>query len=467
MQQQFPIENIDIFIPPKRKRGRPAGRKKVKITGKVGRPRKDAKVLPINTTFVFHLNRSCDSQILINRGGSRSSKSYSIAQLLIEYFFTIPKIKILMLRKTQPALRTSIKPLVYEILNLYNLRSKITEVKQDMNLWSPVKGLIHFGGLDDPEKIKSSDWSIIWCEESNEFTYEDFINLKLRLSTPTYRDFRNKMILSFNPVDEFCFIKTKIIDNKSEDFTEIVSNYKLNPFLSADYVKTIESLEFQDANYFRIFAQGEWGKLENVIYNNWEIVSYLLEGEKIFGLDFGFVNPTAFVQLNVDGLEVGIQQKIYQSGLTNQDLIRELHSIMTKEEKEQCPIYADSAEPQRIEELNREGFWVIPANKSVKDGIDYVKRCRLRITNDSDNIIKEIRGYSRKTDKNGRVLEEPVKFNDHGLDAIRYGLHTHALRNIRRSNIVKIAPSLGEVESFADKETIKYSMRKSWLSDRS
>jgi len=275
------------------------------------------------------------------------------------------------------------------------------------------------------------------------------------------------MILSFNPVDEFCFIKTKIIDNKSEDFTEIVSNYKFNPFLSADYVKTIESVEFQDANYFRIFAQGEWGKLENVIYNNWEIVSYLSEGEKIFGLDFGFVNPTAFVQLSVDGFEVGIQQKIYQSGLTNQDLIRKLHSIMTKEEKEQCPIYADSAEPQRIEELNREGFWVIPANKSVKDGIDYVKRCRMRITNDSDNIIKEIRGYSHKTDKNGRVLEEPVKFNDHGLDAIRYGLHTHALRNIRRSNIVKIAPSLGEVEFFTDEETIKRNMRKSWLSDRS
>ena len=137
---------------------------------------------------------------------------------------------------------------------------------------------------------------------------------------------------------------------------------------------------------------------------------------------------------------------------------------MTKEEKEQCPIYADSAEPQRIEELNREGFWVIPANKSIKDGIDYVKRCRMRITNDSDDIIKEIRGYSYRMDRNGRVLEEPVKFNDHALDGVRYGLYTHALNNIRRKDVGPvIAPLLGEVESFVSKEMEREQYGRDWL----
>ena len=116
--------------------------------------KKNPSVTPIGTTLVFYLNRTSNAQIVLNRGGARSSKSYSITQLLIEWFFTIPKIKILMLRKWQPSLRLSVKPLVWEIIDSYNLRHKVTEVKQDMNLWSPRKGLIHMGGLDEPEKIK-------------------------------------------------------------------------------------------------------------------------------------------------------------------------------------------------------------------------------------------------------------------------------------------------------------------------
>jgi phage terminase large subunit len=417
-----------------RKRGRPRKLKSVrKEKGPIGRPLKTVGMVPITSSVVFHWNRQADAQIIINRGGSRSTKSWSIAQLLIEWFFTIPRIKILILRKTQPSLRVSVIPQIFTLLELYNLRSRIVEVKQDRNLWSPVKGLIHFGGLDDPEKIRSTDWNVIWMEEATEFEYDDFINLKLRLSTPTYGTFRNKLFMSFNPVDEYSWIKTKIADEQTEDFIDIHSNYLYNPFLSEDYIRTVEMLQFQDPNYWRIFGLGEWGKLEHIIYSNWTISPYLMDGETIFGLDFGFNNPSSLIQINVDGLEAGVQQKVYQSGLTNSDLIQKMNLAMTADQKSKCPIYADSAEPQRIEELNREGFWVVPANKSVKDGIDFVKRVRLRITDDSDNIKKEVKGYSYRTDKNSRVLEEPIKFNDHAMDAIRYALFTHNQGNIQNT----------------------------------
>ncbi len=429
-QQVQSEENNNFYIPPKRKKGRPKGSVKVKkdvVKLGRGRPKKNANSSAIKTTLIFHLNRSCEAQIIVNRGGARSSKSYSIMQLLVEYFFTIPKIKIFILRKTQPSLRTSVRPLLYEILDAYNLRSRIIEVKADNNIWSPVKGLIHFGGLDDPEKIRSSEWNIVWMEESSDFSYEDFINLKLRLSAPIYQDFRNRIILSFNPVDEFCYIKTKIIDNKSEDFKEIVSTYKLNPFLSKDYVKTIEALEYQDANYFRIFAKGEWGRLENIIFSNWITVPEMPVGEEIYGLDFGYTNPSSLIRLKVDGLEAGVECLLHQPGLTNSDLIVQMNRIFTPEQKSSCPIYADSAEPQRIQEIKDAGFWILPADKSVQDGIDYCRRHKLKIKEDSDQILKEIKGYSYRTDKNGKVLEEPVKFNDHCVDAMRYGLYTHYL----------------------------------------
>jgi len=205
MLQQTENQETDVFVPPKRGKGRPFGSRSKSDASRPLKNRSSGDLKPINTTLVFHLNKMADTQVILNRGGARSSKSYSIMQWMIEVFFTIPRVKILILRKVSPSLRTSVKPLFYEIIDLYDLRSKINEVKLDNNVWSPVKGLIHFSGLDSPEKIRSSDWNVIWIEESTDFTYDDYVNLRLRLSSPTYQDFRNKIILSFNPVDEFSF----------------------------------------------------------------------------------------------------------------------------------------------------------------------------------------------------------------------------------------------------------------------
>mgnify|MGYP003393537867 CR=1 FL=1 len=439
MLQQIELQDGVQYIPPKRKRGRPFGTGKKNKPEKqaIGRPGKNVGSITVNTTLVFHLNKESEAQIIINRGSARSSKSYSIMQLLVEWFFTIPKIKILILRKTQPALRTSVRPLINEIIDLYNLRSRIIEVKADNNLWSPVKGMIHFGGLDDPEKIKSSDWSVVFMEEATEFDYQDFLQLKLRLSTPTYQDFRNKVILSFNPIDEFHWIKEKVLNNATEDVCEIHSTYRLNPFLNPDYVKTIEALEFQDENYYRIFAEGQWGRLENIIFSNWITVPEMPVGEEIYGLDFGFINPSSLVRVRVDGLEAGVECLLSQSGLTNSDLIVQLNRLLTPEQKAKSIIFADAAEPQRIQEIKDAGFWIMAADKSVKDGIDYTKRHHLKILEDSDVLIKEIRGYSYRSDKNGRVLEEPIKFNDHCLDALRYALYTNWINTSRNIPNIK------------------------------
>ena len=96
---------------------------------------------------------------------------------------------------------------------------------------------------------QSTDWNTIFVEEASEFDIDDYRQLKLRLSSPTYGSYRNHMFLSFNPQDENSWLKTDVIDNASEDLTEIVSNYRMNPFLSDDYRRTIEALKYQNYNY--------------------------------------------------------------------------------------------------------------------------------------------------------------------------------------------------------------------------
>jgi phage terminase large subunit len=379
----------------------------------------------VPATRVFYRNRAARAQIIINRGGRGSSKSYSIAQLLLIKFLTEKEKKILILRKTLPSLRISTWLLWMDLIDRYGVGPYIGEHRALLN-YTYGRNLLHFGSLDDPEKIKSTDWNYIWIEEANEFAYEDFIILKLRLSAPSLDGKRNQIFVSFNPVDEFSWIKEKVVDGKEEK-EEIVSTYKDNPFLHPDTVQMLEQLREQDRNYHRIYALGQWGRLEDLVYSNYDFVYDLPSSddhlETIYGLDFGFNAPTALIRIMLKDGEAWEKEMLYQSGLTNAELIEKLKELVPNRSDY---IFADSEEPQRIEEIHGAGFNIYPAQKSVKDGIDHVKRHKCHITHDSENLKKEKLSYAWKKDKNGHVLDEPIKFRNHAMDAERYALFTYS-----------------------------------------
>jgi len=104
--------------------------------------------------------------------------------------------------------------------------------------------------------------------------------------------------------------------------------------------------------------------------------------------------------------------------VTNTELIEVLKQLVSPYD----PIYCDAAEPARIEEIKRAGFKAIAANKDVKAGIDFIKSRKLFIHQGSVNLLKEIKSYKFKVNKNkvGNTPEEPLKLNDHAMDAMRY-----------------------------------------------
>ncbi|MBO7605362.1 MAG: terminase large subunit, partial [Elusimicrobiaceae bacterium] len=114
---------------------------------------------------------------------------------------------------------------------------------------------------------------------------------------------------------------------------------------------------------------------------------------------------------------------LYQSGLTNSALTEKLKILLKDQESK--TIYADAAEPSRIAEIATSGLNIKPAQKNVLNGIMSVKSDNFFITQSSTNLIKELQTYSWKSDINGNILEEPVKFNDHLLDALRYAIYIY------------------------------------------
>lgn len=390
----------------------------------------------INESFVGPLFKN-KAHPHIEYGGAGSAKSYSIAQKMILRCLLATKRgynhRLLCLRKTQPAARKSLYVLFEEILNKWGLHHLYKPNKSDMTITICENQIIYITGMDDPEKIKSIQGvSSIWMEEATEFTYDDYMQLMLRLRGK-YGDYL-QLIMSFNPIDENHWIKTELIDNGGISIHHsTIDDNKLGfppgtPH-GDQYRKLLDDLCGRDENYYRIYRLGEWGILKGLIYDNWDLCDDIPNQDRDYyglGLDFGYSSdPAACVEINIFGNDIYLDEVLYETGLTNDVIARKLKMFL--KHNPNSLIIADSAEPKSIQELCNEGLNCVGSIKgkdSVNNGIQRVKQYRLHITKRSVNLIKEIKAYKWEDDKKHEkmFMPKPVKFLDHLMDAMRYGI---------------------------------------------
>lgn len=391
------------------------------------------KTQEIEVTRVYEENLDAEKLTVLNEGGARSSKSHSIAQLMIQKFETEKRKNFLTCRKTLPALRTTAYKMTLDLMKEYKFRENATlydsyiHNKTMRELYNPRNGNYwHFTSIDSPEKIKSTEFNYIHMEEANEFTYDDYMVLKLRLSGKVEKGEKNHIYLSYNPIDEYGWINRVL--KKEKDVEIIHSTYQdAIEFLPEDYVKMLEGLKDQDDSYWLIYGLGLYAEIKGKVHPPLIIVEKYPEGlETVYGLDFAYSAPSALIEIGIDLdlMRLFLREVIYETGLTNPELIDRMKEEIPVE-KRHCEIYADSAEPDRIEEIYEEGFNVFPSKKSVKDGIDFVNRFRCFSRDEYVNLNREWNSYKRKVDKRGNILDEPVPYNDHSPNAVRYGTFTH------------------------------------------
>lgn len=368
--------------------------------------------------YQFLLNSEARKILLYGSAGS--GKSWALAQyLLFDLALKYSGLRFLIVRKTRPAIKKSCWLLFNDMLSQYGIlhEKNKTDLTIELN-----HNTFFFCSIDDPEKLKSIEKiNYIWGEEATELTINDFNQLNLRCRGKNTTGYKNQLFFTFNPIDENSFLKP-LTENKDKDIAVLHSTYKDNRFLEQDYIDTLEDLINQDKTYYKIYTLGQWASPEHIIYTNWDIVDSL--PEKIdsirYGLDFGYNNPSALIAVIESDQDYYIDEVIYQTKLTNNDLIAKFSELNIDKTD---PITADSAEPQRIEEIFQAGYNIFPVSKgkdSVRTGINNVKSKRLHVTRQSANIVKELQSYKWRQDKNGNILDEPVKFHDHAMDSVRY-----------------------------------------------
>jgi phage terminase large subunit len=385
----------------------------------------------IQMTRIGELNyngiRDKKYNIIANQGSARSSKTYNIMIVLIALAMQLQKLEISVVAETMPHLKKGAMKDFMDIMQGNNLYNERQHNRSDHIYRFDNRSYIEFFSAENDEKVRGPGRDILFANECNLLKRAVFIMLQIRT--------RQKTILDYNPADEFHWIYDDILPQPDTLF--IHSTYKDNPFLPDYQIKNIEKLKDIDENYWRVFGLGERGVGQEIIYKNYDIVDKSKIPEhfdfKIYGLDFGYNNPSALVEIGYIDKIPYVTEKLYQTGLTNIELIEKIKSLNIEKIKE-FPIYADCAEPARIKEFKQHGFWIVEADKSVKDGIDEVKRHKLQIGKSSTNFIKEIRSYKYKV-KNDIVDDnEPVKFGDHLMDGTRYAIYTH-WKQKRVSNI--------------------------------
>lgn len=380
----------------------------------------------LETTPVFTKNYSSDKKIVINRGGTRSSKTVSVVQQCVLWLITgqltrnhyIPKGVWSTVRKYSTTLDATVIRDFEEELN----KHKIFELIQHNKTKKTYKygdRLVEFIGADDEQKLRGAKRNILYCNEGNELEFKtEFFQLLMRTE--------DKVIIDFNPDDENIWINTELEQKRlfdKGDVEVIISTYKDNTFLPKSLISEIEYLEKTDPEFWKIYGLGEYGKVFGLIFDNYKIIENIPEDAKFiaYGQDFGFTNdPSALVGVWMQNGELFVKELIYERGLTNQDLAERYKVLGIKQGQY---VVADSAEPKSIQELTNLQFTVYPAEKgadSIKNSIDILKRYKLNITNDSTNLIKELRTYKWMIDKTGNSVNKPIDYNNHAIDALRY-----------------------------------------------
>lgn len=350
-----------------------------------------------------------DCRFIVEQGGSRSSKTYSLCQMVIVYCLTNPGKLVSIIRKTFPTLRGTVMRDFFEVMKELELYDEKLHHKTENMYNFPNGSAVEFFGADNEQKLRGRKRNILWINEANELNFEEFTQLNMRTT--------DKLIFDFNPSDNFHWLYDLITRKET---ILIHSTYKDNPFLGDAQVKEIENLIQYDESYYRIYALGEKGSGKTTIYTHWKYYETLPEIKSvIYGLDFGFNHPTSLIECSFTENDVYVKEIIYQSHMTADDLVKKMKelNISTKTE-----IICDGARPEMIEDIRRGGFNTKVAIKEVKKGIDSVKSSGLFINKESVNVVKEINSYKWKT--NGDVvLDEPVKVYDDAMDAIRYAIH--------------------------------------------
>ena len=365
-------------------------------------------------------------------GGRGSGKSHFFAELLIEEHIRNQNQASVCVREIQRTLNQSVKRLLENKIIELGVQDYFTV--QDVMIKSRRgNGMIIFQGMQNhtADSIKSLEgFDRAWVEEAQSLS-----QTSLDLLRPTIRKPDSELWFSWNPKNE-----TDPIDQllrgemPPKDATVLKVNYSDNPWFPSVLKEEMEYDRNRDPDKYRHVWMGDYlGNSEARVFRNWKVEEFVCPPDAIlrFGADWGFASdPTVLVRCFIMGRKLFVEYEAYMVGC---EIMNTPDLFMTVPESERYPITADSARPETISHMKKNGFPRIMAAvkgpKSIEEGIEWLKNYEIIVHPRCKHTIDELSLYSYKTDKmTGEVLPVLEDKQNHVIDALRY-----AVEGLRRA----------------------------------
>jgi phage terminase large subunit len=368
-------------------------------------------------------------------GGRGSGKSHLFGEYLIERCAT-EKVDAVCVREIQKSLNQSVKKLLENKIQDMGV-AHLFEVQRDQIL-STHGGRIIFQGMQNhtAESIKSLEgYDIAWVEEAQTMSQHS-----LDLLRPTIRKPGSELWFTWNPRHETDPVDVLLrSDDPPPDSIIIPVNYDDNPWFPDVLRAEMEYDKKRDPEKFQHIWRGAYIKnSEARVFRNWTVEEFDAPADAVhrLGADWGFAtDPTTLVRCHIIGRKLFIDYEAYRVGCEITDTPALFFSVP---DSEKWPITADSARPETISHMRKNGFPkinpAIKGAKSVEEGVAWLQSFDIVVHPRCIHVIDELTHYSYKTDPvTGLVMPVLDDKDNHLIDAIRY-----ACEGARRAaNIIK------------------------------
>jgi phage terminase large subunit len=367
-------------------------------------------------------------RIKVVRGGTSASKTFSILPILIDRAIKTPDLEISVVSESIPHLRRGALKDFLKIMMALG-RYNDNQFNKSTLKYTFVNGsYIEFFSVDQPDKLRGARRNVLYVNECNNVDFDSYYQLAIRTS--------GEIWLDYNPSSLF-WVDRELLTQDDVDF--ITLTYLDNEALSDTIVKEIESAKEKAKtssyweNWWQVYGLGQTGSLEGVCIPEWQEINLPAEARLLcYGMDWGYSNdPTSLIAMYKYNDAYIFDELIYQKGLLNSDISDLLKTNAVKD-----IVYADSAEPKSIAELNSYGHNVLPVTKgrdSIVYGLNLINQNKVYVTSRSKNLINELQNYIWMVDKQGNKLNKPIDAYNHAIDAMRYAM-TSQLENPHKGN---------------------------------
>lgn len=354
-----------------------------------------------------------------------SGKSHFFGELLIEEHVMNQNQSSVCLREVQKTLKQSVKRLLE--IKIEKLGVGHYFDVQDTCIKSKYgDGIIIFQGMQNhtADSIKSLEgFDRAWVEEAQSLSQRS-----LDLLRPTIRKEDSEIWFSWNPDEATDPVDFFFRGGEEPPRSTIVKvNCHDNPWFPQELKEEMEYDRERDNDKYLWVWEGDYNrKSESRVFNNWKVEEFETPKDAVFrfGADWGFAkDPTVLVRCFIEGRKLYIDYEAYQVGC---EIVDTPNLFLTIPDSEKWPIVADSARPETISHMRKNGFpKIMPAVKgpgSLQDGVEFLKSYEIIVHPRCIHTKDELMTYSYKvdplTDKILPVLEDK---KNHVIDSLRYG----------------------------------------------